>query len=100
MKVFYVHRELVGFNGTRLSHPVKAFSEESLAKDCVATLQQQMQAFLKANLVVNTPDGPRGVTDLSHFLAECGVAGMNFPYLIDDVHESNLVIPRAGVQLQ
>jgi hypothetical protein len=100
MKVFYVQRQLIGYDDTALNHPVKMCATEAIAKECITALQKQTEAVLAGHITVMTKDGPRAVMSVKQFLADLGVKGMNFPVITDDLHESNLVLARPGVQLQ
>lgn len=96
-EVIAVYRQLIGVDGTRVTHLLRLCSDEKVAEEFVALEKAFMNGLSQMHVVEITPEGPRGVSTLPLMLAELGIANIGTRTVKITVHESNLLTPRNGV---
>lgn len=100
MKALFLLRKVSTSNGSCYLQPIGIFADEHLAKQAAEEANGFINEMSAGKVVLNTPQGPRGVMTVSQLLAEIGVAGIEILTMSGEVKETGLVMPRNLVALQ
>lgn len=93
-EVFTLHRRLTAANGTSILIPLGVVTDEKLLDGMEQEEARWLAGIARANVVVDTPDGPRILMPVINLLNALGVDTVATLRGKQTLKESSLVVPK------
>lgn len=97
-KVHTVYRIVKGALGSAITHPMKVYEDEKLAREASATASDTLAAIVESGkILVQTQKGPRMVMTVQQLLIELGIDGVSHGVVPQEVHGAIIVAPTSAI---